>query len=45
MIDTGSSVIAAISAARWESDLSGGGVSVPRSGPSGAKRTFTAAPP
>ena len=32
---TGSSVIAASSAARWESDLSGGAASVPRSGPSG----------
>ena len=38
MIVTGSSVIAASSAARWESDLSGGAATVPRSGPSGAKR-------
>ena len=32
---TGSSVIAASSAARCDSDLSGGAASVPRSGPSG----------
>ena len=37
MTCTGSSVIAASSAARWESDLSGGAATVPRSGPSGAK--------
>ena len=37
------SAIAATIAARWEIDLSGGGVSVPRSGPAGSKRASSLA--